>query len=150
MSIARMQTMHGLQISDDDRRTLVKYLADTQGLAPSETDGVRYALERRLNTVEHFDDQTSQMCGRCHSGARVALQRRPAQEWERLVNFHLGQWPSLEYQALVRHRPQGHGAAAGQTLSAGQPSVEKMAERGAQSRGAGGRLELQRALAGQG
>ena len=104
MSIARMQTMHGLQISDEDRRTLVKYLADTQGLAPSETDGVRYALERRLNTVEKFDDQTSQMCGRCHSGARVALQRRPAQEWERLVNFHLGQWPSLEYQALARDR----------------------------------------------
>jgi quinohemoprotein amine dehydrogenase alpha subunit len=104
MSIARMQTMHNLQISDEDRRTLVKYLADTQGLAPSETDGVRYALERRLNTVEHFDDQFSQMCGRCHSGARVALQRRPAEEWERLVNFHLGQWPSLEYQALARDR----------------------------------------------
>ncbi|AKA23515.1 quinohemoprotein amine dehydrogenase, alpha subunit [Pseudomonas chlororaphis] len=104
MSIARMQTMHGLQIGDDDRRTLVKYLADTQGLAPSETDGVRYALERRLNTVETFDDPTRQMCGRCHSGARVALQRRPAQEWERLVNFHLGQWPSLEYQALSRDR----------------------------------------------
>ena len=50
MSIARMQVMHGLQISDDDRRTLVKYLADKQGLAPSETDGVRYAMERRLNT----------------------------------------------------------------------------------------------------
>ncbi|MGE8313553.1 MAG: quinohemoprotein amine dehydrogenase subunit alpha, partial [Pseudomonas protegens] len=41
---------------------------------------------------------------RCHSGARIALQRRPAQEWERLVNFHLGQWPSLEYQALSRDR----------------------------------------------
>ncbi|WP_409318941.1 quinohemoprotein amine dehydrogenase subunit alpha [Pseudomonas sp. KCJK9016] len=104
MSIARMQTMHGLQISDEDRRTLVKYLADTQGLAPSETDGVRYALERRLNTVEQFDEKTAQMCGRCHSGARIALQRRPAQEWERLVNFHLGQWPSLEYQALARDR----------------------------------------------
>jgi len=104
MSIARMQTMHGLKISDEDRRTLVKYLADNQGLAPSETDGVRYALERRLNTVEHFDEQTTQMCARCHSGARIALQRRPAQEWERLVNFHLGQWPSLEYQALSRDR----------------------------------------------
>jgi len=99
-----MQTMHSLQISDEDRRTLVKYLADTQGLAPSETDGVRYALERRLNTVEKFDDQTSQMCSRCHSGARVALQRRPAKEWEELVNFHLGQWPSLEYQLLARDR----------------------------------------------
>ena len=104
MSIGRMQVMHGLQISDDDRRTLVKYLADKQGLAPSETEGVRYAMERRLNTVEQFDEKLSQTCGRCHSGARVALQRRPAKEWEHLVNFHLGQWPSLEYQALSRDR----------------------------------------------
>lgn len=104
MSIARMQVMHGLQISDANRRTLVKYLADKQGLAPSETEGVRYAMEGRLNTVEKFDDQFSQMCGRCHSGARVALQRRPAKEWEHLVNFHLGQWPSLEYQAQARDR----------------------------------------------
>lgn len=104
MSIARMQTMHGLQISDDDRRVLVKYLADKQGLAPSEADGGRYALERRLNNIEHFDEKFTQMCARCHSGARVALQRRPAKEWEYLVNFHLGQWPSLEYQAQARDR----------------------------------------------
>jgi len=104
MSIARMQTMHGLQISDDDRRVLVKYLADKQGLAPSEADGGRYALERRLNNIEDFDEKFTQMCARCHSGARVALQRRPAKEWEYLVNFHLGQWPSLEYQAQSRDR----------------------------------------------
>jgi quinohemoprotein amine dehydrogenase len=104
MSVARMQIMHGLKISDDERRAVVKYLADKQGLAPSETEGVRYALERRLNTVETFDEQLAQMCGRCHSGARVALQRRPAKEWEHLVNFHLGHWPSLEYQSLSRDR----------------------------------------------
>ncbi len=104
MSIARMQLMHGLNIADDERRTLVKYLADKQGLAPDETEGVRYAMERRLNTVETFDEQLSQTCGRCHSGARVALQRRPAKEWEHLVHFHLGQWPSLEYQAQARDR----------------------------------------------
>lgn len=104
MSIARMQVMHGLQINDDDRRALVKYLADKQGLAPGETEGVRYAMERRLNTVEQFDEHLGSMCGRCHSSARFALQRRPAKEWEHLVHFHLGQWPSLEYQALSRDR----------------------------------------------
>ena len=104
MSIARMQVMYGLKISDEDRRAVVKFLADKQGLAPSETDGVRYALERRLNTVEHFDSNFEQMCARCHSAARIALQRRPAAEWEKLVNFHLGRWPSLEYQALSRDR----------------------------------------------
>lgn len=104
MSIARMQVMYGVKIEDEDRRTLVKFLADKQGLAPSETEGVRYALERRLNTVEQFDEPLNQMCARCHSGARVALQRRPLKEWERLVDFHLGRWPSLEYQSLSRDR----------------------------------------------
>lgn len=105
MSIARMQVMHGLEVSDEERRTLVKYLADKQGLAPQETAGSRYAMERRLNTQEEFASTNfTEMCARCHSGARVALQRRPAAEWAHLVNFHLGQWPTLEYQALARDR----------------------------------------------
>ncbi|TDF84187.1 quinohemoprotein amine dehydrogenase subunit alpha [Pseudomonas sp. H9] len=104
MSIARMQLMYGLKISDEDRRSVVKFLADKQGLAPSETEGVRYAMERRLNTVEKIDEPLNQMCSRCHSGARFELQRRPLKEWERLVDFHLGRWPSLEYQSLSRDR----------------------------------------------
>lgn len=105
MSIARMQLIHGLKVSDEERRTLVKHLADRQGLAPSETAGVRYALERRLNTMETFESsQFTEMCARCHSGARVLLQRRPASEWEHLVHFHLGQFVTAEYQALGRDR----------------------------------------------
>ena len=105
MSIGRMQTMHGLNVTDDERRTLVKYLADRQGLAPVETQGARYVMERRLNTPEAFDSKAfTEMCARCHSGARVMLQRRPASEWEHLVHFHLGQFPSLEYQAGSRDR----------------------------------------------
>lgn len=105
MSIARMQFAHGVQLTGDERRTLVKHLADTQGLAPSETEGLRYALERRLNTVETFESEPfTQMCARCHSGARVLLQRRPAAEWEHLVHFHLGQYPTAEYQAMGRDR----------------------------------------------
>ncbi|GGK67706.1 quinohemoprotein amine dehydrogenase subunit alpha [Amphritea balenae] len=105
MTIARMQVMHGLQVSDEERRTLVKYFADKQGLAPEETAGSRYAMERRLNTMENFESSDfTEMCSRCHSGARVALQRRPASEWENLVHFHMGQWPTLEYQALARDR----------------------------------------------
>jgi len=97
MTIARMQVMHGLEVTDDERRTLVKYFADKQGLAPEETAGSRYAMERRLNTMESFESTNfEEMCSRCHSGARVKLQRRPASEWKHLVNFHLGQWPTLE------------------------------------------------------
>lgn len=105
MTIARMQTMHGLVISDEDRQIIVKYLADRQGLAPAETADARYALERRLNTQEVLgSDEFKQMCARCHSAARPLLQRRPVAEWDRLVNFHLGQWPSIEYSAMGRDR----------------------------------------------
>ncbi|MEZ5610782.1 MAG: quinohemoprotein amine dehydrogenase subunit alpha [Rhodocyclaceae bacterium] len=105
MSVARMQIMHGLKITDEERRSVVKYLADTQGLAPSETEGRRYALERRLNTPESFDsEQFEQMCARCHSGARVLLQRRAPEDWEKLVHFHLGQYPTTEYQMWGRDR----------------------------------------------
>lgn len=105
MTVARMQHLHGLKVSDDERRAVVKYLADRQGLAPLETAGVRYALERRLNTMEAFDSEDfTQMCARCHSGARPSLQRRTEEEWKNLVHFHVGQFPTLEYQALARDR----------------------------------------------
>lgn len=105
MSIVRMQVLHGLKITADERQTLVKHLADKQGLAPEETAGARYILERRLNTQEAFATQEfTEMCARCHSGARVLLQRRPAAEWEHLVHFHLGQYPTTEYQQFGRDR----------------------------------------------
>lgn len=106
MTIARMQTIHGLQISDEDRRTLVKYLADKQGMAPSETADYHYGLERRLNVQEDLEQtpELAEMCVRCHSVARVALQGRSEDEWKHLLNFHLGQFPTLEYQSMGRDR----------------------------------------------
>ncbi len=112
MTIARMQLMHHVRISDQEIpitdeviHKLVKYFADRQGLAPSETEGYRYILERRLNVVEqHDDEEFAVMCARCHSGARVALQRRTEKEWEHLVHFHLGQFPTSEYSAGGRDR----------------------------------------------
>lgn len=106
MTIGRMQTAHKVQLTDEERRTLIKYLADKQGMAPSETAGYRYALERRLNTQETLmeDPQLGEMCVRCHSGGRLAMQGRTEQEWRHLVNFHLGHWPALEYQAFSRDR----------------------------------------------
>jgi len=106
MTIFRMQQVHGLTLQDDVRERIVQYLADTQGLAPSETQPARFALERRPN-AQDLDQGTelATMCGRCHSLARPALQRRDADEWLKLVNMHVGQWPSLEYQATGRDRP---------------------------------------------
>lgn len=105
MTIARMEHLHNLQVSDDERRSLVKYLSDTQGLAPEETRGFRYVLEQRTDVIEAPpDEELGVLCGRCHSYAKVALQRRPEGEWLKLAHFHVGQWPSLEYQSRGRDR----------------------------------------------
>lgn len=110
MTIRRMETVHGITVGNQEipigRSTseLVKYLADTQGLAPSEAEPYRYLIEQRLNHVETFGDEEKLMCGRCHSSARFALQRRTPEEWELLVHFHLGQFPTIEYQMFGRDR----------------------------------------------
>jgi quinohemoprotein amine dehydrogenase len=112
MTLARMQMVHQAQITDPSGgdsqqalRTLVKYFADTQGLAPAESAPYRYILEQDLNTIEtHESEQFRSMCARCHTGARVGLQRRTEEEWRNLVHFHLGQFPTAEYQMMGRDR----------------------------------------------
>ena len=105
MTLVRMMLIHGVQLAPQERRTLVKHLADSSGLAPAETEKWRYILERRPNEIESPDDEElAVMCARCHSYARVALQRRDADEWLKLAHFHQGQYPTTEYQALARDR----------------------------------------------
>lgn len=105
MTIVRMQHVHGLALPADARDVLIKYLSDTQGLAPAESAAGRFALERRPNAVDlHLGDDLPVLCGRCHSLARVALQRRDSDEWLKHMHMHVGQFPSLEYQASSRDR----------------------------------------------
>jgi len=105
MTLFRMRQVHGLLLADGVRESLVRYLADTQGLAPSEAASGRFALERRPNAKDlDVGPEIGVMCGRCHSLARVALQRRDEGEWRKLANTHVGQWPSIEYSASGRDR----------------------------------------------
>ncbi|MEZ5478170.1 MAG: c-type cytochrome [Thiolinea sp.] len=105
MTIFRMRHLHGLQIDVETQRQLVQYLSDTQGLAPEETQDLRYAFDRSPAAQElKFDKPMMEMCGRCHTAARVALQRRSPEEWRTHIDFHLGQFPTTEYQALGRDR----------------------------------------------
>jgi quinohemoprotein amine dehydrogenase len=105
MTIVRMMLLHGVQVSPEERAALVKYLADTRGLAPAETAAWRYILERKPNVVETPEDaDLAVMCARCHSYARIALQRRDSGDWLKLAHYHQGQYPTTEYQALGRDR----------------------------------------------
>ena len=106
MTLFRMRQVHGLNLDEPTRDSLVRFLADTQGLAPSESAAGRFALERRPNAQDlELGPELGVMCGRCHSLARSALQRRDADEWRKLAHMHVGQWPSLEYSASGRDRP---------------------------------------------
>jgi quinohemoprotein amine dehydrogenase len=105
MTIARMRVWHKIEVSKEERQILVKYLSDTQGLAPEESAAYRFLLERKPNAQDLApSEDLAQMCGRCHSYGRVALQRRNADEWGKLVHTHLGQFPSIEYSAMGRDR----------------------------------------------
>ncbi len=103
MTLNRMQALRGLKIAAAEKRVLIKYLADTQGLAPAETVGVRYVLEQERNAVENLPNEAiAAKCSSCHSGARAALQRRNGSEWEKLVHFHMAQFPTIELLAGAR------------------------------------------------
>nr|WP_211163036.1 quinohemoprotein amine dehydrogenase subunit alpha [Aromatoleum diolicum] len=105
MTVVRMGVWHKVELTPDERRAVVKYLADRQGLAPSESAPFRFLTERRPNMQDAPpDEELAQMCGRCHSYGRVALQRRDENEWRKLMHTHLGQFPSAEYSALGRDR----------------------------------------------
>lgn len=105
MTLARMGIWHKLELSLSERQALVKYLADHQGLAPEESQPQRALLERQPNSLDVSPaEDITQMCGRCHSVGRVALQRRDADEWRKLVHTHVGQFPSIEYSNLGRDR----------------------------------------------
>ena len=106
MTLFRMRQVHGLNLGDDVHDAIVRYLADTQGLAPAESAAGRFALERRPNAQDiDLGPEIGVMCGRCHSLARVALQRRDEDEWRKLSHTHVGQWASIEYSASGRDRP---------------------------------------------
>jgi quinohemoprotein amine dehydrogenase len=103
MTLFRMRQVHGLQLTSGAQAAVIRYLSDAQGLAPSESAAGRFALERRPDAKDlQLPGALPVVCGRCHSLARAALQRRTAAEWLKLVNMHVGQWPSLEYQDRSR------------------------------------------------
>jgi quinohemoprotein amine dehydrogenase len=105
MTIVRMGIWHKVNVSRDERKALVKYLADTQGLAPEETAAYRALIERQPNSADVIpSEELGVMCARCHSFGRVALQRRNADEWRKLAHTHVGQFPSIEYSAQGRDR----------------------------------------------
>ena len=99
MNIYRMVRSHGARLQPGEARTLIKYLSDHYGLAPSEVEPFRYALERRNNTIEQNVPKSVQgACASCHSYARIALQRRTPASWNELPDLTAALLPNIENQ----------------------------------------------------
>ena len=100
-TIKRMVTLNHATLDPADARTILKYLADHQGLAPEETRPIEFEAERR--TAEYVyaaDKDTADTCSSCHSMARVLSERRTMEEWELLVAMHRGSYPLVDVQPM--------------------------------------------------
>ncbi|MGZ8447682.1 MAG: quinohemoprotein amine dehydrogenase subunit alpha [Candidatus Deferrimicrobiaceae bacterium] len=94
----RHKRIHGLSITKEEKETLILYLSENHGLAPAEVAPYAYTLEKR-DTKEKVDSQLIvDICVRCHSYAKTALQRRSAEDWPKLANMHSGVLPMWPYQ----------------------------------------------------
>ena len=85
MTLSRMVRTHGVELQAGEARILVKYLSDHYGLAPAEVEPYRFILEQRnTRTTQDVPEPLQAGCVQCHSYARIALQRRTPDSWQRL------------------------------------------------------------------
>ncbi len=102
-SVRRMVLLQNTELDPADAREIVKYLANTQGLAPAEAAPGAFEVERRLIDYRYTaDEDTEDTCIRCHSIGRVIIQRRTEQEWNLLMATHRYYYPYVDFQAFLR------------------------------------------------
>jgi quinohemoprotein amine dehydrogenase len=84
----KMVLGHGLALTAEEGRTILKYLTANHGLAPEEAKAISYDAERRMREEEIPDASVSSNCTRCHSVAKALSRRRSAAEWETFAKSH--------------------------------------------------------------
>jgi len=93
-SIKRMGRLHGLNLSPNDAKQLVRSLANTHGLARSEAERGLYESERRVHWSEEQHEQDfKRACAQCHTLGRILLQQRDDEEWQLLRATHVAMFP---------------------------------------------------------
>ena len=98
-TLKRMIRLGHVQLSPDEARAIVRYLADNHCLTPSEARPVFYDPEKRWQHEELPDnDDFRSTCTACHLGARPLAQRRTAEEWHLLKGMHLAYFPRAPFQ----------------------------------------------------
>ncbi|MEX2048369.1 MAG: quinohemoprotein amine dehydrogenase subunit alpha [Gemmatimonadota bacterium] len=107
-SLIRMRALHGVDVSAEDARTIVRYLANEQGLAPDELRPGLFEVERRLIDYDYpGDSEVEYTCMVCHSMGRVITQRRTRDEWGLLLDTHRALYPLVDFQSFRRGTRSG-------------------------------------------
>ncbi len=101
-TIERMITINKAPVSAADARSIVKYLSDHNGLAPSEARPIAFEFERRLIEWNYDGDKdVATLCSGCHAFSRVMSERRTKDEWAGLVSMHRGYYPLTDSQPIL-------------------------------------------------
>jgi quinohemoprotein amine dehydrogenase len=96
-AIKRMVRLNGVNITPDDARAIVKYLASSHGLAPAEAKPVMYLPEHREVDETIIPNNTvHDACANCHAFARPMSWRRSKQDWQYLANMHSFLYPQAD------------------------------------------------------
>ena len=127
-AIKRMIRLNGLVIKPEEAREILRYLSNNNGLAPEEAKTAFWEAEHRMfrdQSDKVPDDALQHTCNYCHTIGRVLTQRRTRDDYEKLINMHLGLFPGSENQFRPR-RPSGPQADTPVVLSqpnSGYPAV---------------------------
>jgi quinohemoprotein amine dehydrogenase len=128
-AIKRMVRQNNLQITPQEARAVIQYLAARHGLAPEEAKPVMYIPEHRiLDEMNIPNDAVRGACTYCHAFGQPLSWRRSKNEWSLLQALHV----ALYAQADVAYRrpvPAAPGEAAGpqgKPLTQGQVALDYM------------------------
>ena len=106
-AIKRMVRLNGLELKPEEARAIVKSLSTDHGLAPEEAKPVMYFVEHRIQDEEFPNDTVREACAACHPIARARSWHRSKEDWDLLVNMHLG------YFIVSEQSFRGRGGAGG-------------------------------------
>jgi quinohemoprotein amine dehydrogenase len=96
-AIKRMVRLNGVQVTPDEARSILKYLATDHGLAPEEAKPIMYFTEHRIQDETNIpSDNVRGACANCHAMAKPLSWRRSAQDWRYLANLHIALYPQAD------------------------------------------------------
>ena len=127
-AIKRMIRLNSLVLKPEEAREILRYLSNNNGLAPEEAKPAFWEAEHRMfrdQSDKIPDDALQHTCNYCHTIGRVLTQRRTRDDYEKLINMHLGLFPGAENQLRPRRPggPQAEIPAAFYAPTGGNPSL---------------------------